>query len=502
MPDIPDSHWSERDDRNAENAPLGWPPGLPAFIEQIGQMMMGAIKRFWNRSNPVYLTTGTGDDYVVTPESRVAFINIYEVVRVRIDRANTTTTPTLKWSDANPRVIVKFLAAGVAPLAVGDLVAGKDHSFWYNGTNFVLSNPGTVTAAETTGLLKSANNLSDVVNAATSLANIGGMAKATYDPQNIAADAFARANQTGTQAQSTIVNLVSDLALKAPLASPALTGNPTAPTQSPNDNSTKLATTAYADAAVVASTVYQDGFLALSGGNLVYSKFSGNFITIAGARLQIPTSGISLAPAGETPGTLYYIYAFSSSGTPTLERSTTVPVFDTTLGYKVKTGDTSRTLVGMARPNAGPVWADTAKQRFTRSWHNDPGVSLFNNFTANRATTSTSYVELNTEIRCEFLLWSGEVAQTTAIGSAINGAASGQNRSSIAFDGTTAETGGAQSLLVDNTAIVPFSAPAIKAGLSEGYHYATLIGLVSSGTGTWYGDVDGRRTSISGRVSR
>ena len=34
---------------------------------------------------------------------------------------------------------------------------------------------------------------------------------------------------------------------KADLASPALTGNPTAPTQSANDNSTKLATTAYVD---------------------------------------------------------------------------------------------------------------------------------------------------------------------------------------------------------------------------------------------------------------
>lgn len=37
------------------------------------------------------------------------------------------------------------------------------------------------------------------------------------------------------------------LDLKAPLASPALTGNPTAPTQSASDNSTKLATTAYTD---------------------------------------------------------------------------------------------------------------------------------------------------------------------------------------------------------------------------------------------------------------
>ena len=39
---------------------------------------------------------------------------------------------------------------------------------------------------------------------------------------------------------------------KAPLASPTLTGNPVAPTQSANDNSTKLATTAYTDNAIAA----------------------------------------------------------------------------------------------------------------------------------------------------------------------------------------------------------------------------------------------------------
>jgi len=59
--------------------------------------------------------------------------------------------------------------------------------------------------------------------------------------------------------ESDVTGLVSDLAainsslaLKAPSASPALTGNPTAPTQSPGNNSTRIATTAYADAAVAA----------------------------------------------------------------------------------------------------------------------------------------------------------------------------------------------------------------------------------------------------------
>ena len=40
------------------------------------------------------------------------------------------------------------------------------------------------------------------------------------------------------------------LDLKAPLESPELTGDPTAPTQEPHDNSTKVATTEYVDSAV------------------------------------------------------------------------------------------------------------------------------------------------------------------------------------------------------------------------------------------------------------
>jgi len=42
------------------------------------------------------------------------------------------------------------------------------------------------------------------------------------------------------------------LALKADIDSPALTGIPTAPTAAPGDNSTQIATTAYADAAALA----------------------------------------------------------------------------------------------------------------------------------------------------------------------------------------------------------------------------------------------------------
>jgi len=54
-------------------------------------------------------------------------------------------------------------------------------------------------------------------------------------------------------AQSEVTNLVSDLALKAPLASPTFTGDPKAPTPSPGDNDTSIATTAFVTAAITAA---------------------------------------------------------------------------------------------------------------------------------------------------------------------------------------------------------------------------------------------------------
>lgn len=73
-------------------------------------------------------------------------------------------------------------------------------------------------------------------------------------------------------AESDVTNLSTDLAVKAPLASPALTGVPTAPTASPLTNNTQLATTAYTDTAVgVESTRAQaaeSSKLPLAGGTM------------------------------------------------------------------------------------------------------------------------------------------------------------------------------------------------------------------------------------------
>ena len=58
--------------------------------------------------------------------------------------------------------------------------------------------------------------------------------------------------------QSDVTNLTTDLAAKAPLASPTFTGTPAAPTASGGTNTTQIATTAFVSAAISAlSSVYQ-----------------------------------------------------------------------------------------------------------------------------------------------------------------------------------------------------------------------------------------------------
>ena len=59
-------------------------------------------------------------------------------------------------------------------------------------------------------------------------------------------------------AQSSVTNLVSDMALKAPLASPTLTGTPAAPTAAVADSSTTIATTAWVKAQYLTNSVVFD----------------------------------------------------------------------------------------------------------------------------------------------------------------------------------------------------------------------------------------------------
>jgi hypothetical protein len=119
-----------------------------------------------------------------------------------------------------------------------------------------------------------ANNTTQIattafVQAALSGAGMGDMSKSVYDTTNNGkvdvaetAEAVPWTGVTGkpstftpathAHATSDITGLDAALAAKAPLASPALTGTPTAPTAIAGANSTQIATTAFVAAAITA----------------------------------------------------------------------------------------------------------------------------------------------------------------------------------------------------------------------------------------------------------
>lgn len=103
---------------------------------------------------------------------------------------------------------------------------------------------------------------------ATVNSNVGsfGTASAVSSITVNAKGLVTAASNTSIQiAESQVTNLTSDLALKAPLASPALTGTPTAPTASQGNNSTQLATTAYVDTGLATKQATGNYITALTG---------------------------------------------------------------------------------------------------------------------------------------------------------------------------------------------------------------------------------------------
>lgn len=116
-------------------------------------------------------------------------------------------------------------------------------------------------AAESAAITAAATDATSKASAAQAAAIAAAATDATTKAAAAQAAAVQRANHTGTQAQATIVNLVSDLAAKASLNNAALTGVPTAPTASAGTNTTQIASTAFVRAEVAAVVGAAPGLL-------------------------------------------------------------------------------------------------------------------------------------------------------------------------------------------------------------------------------------------------
>jgi hypothetical protein len=125
-------------------------------------------------------------------------------------------------------------------------------------------------------------------------------------------------------------------ALKAPLASPALTGTPTAPTQAPGDNTTKIATDAFVQAAVTAGVA---GVASINGAT--------------GAIVGVDTSTINPQTGNYTIATTdngKIIYATGGQNTITCPSTAGFPAAFT---FTIKNGETYTGSAGRAKILSG-----------------------------------------------------------------------------------------------------------------------------------------------------
>ena len=203
------------------------------------------------------------------------------------------------------------------------------------------------------------------------------------------------------------------------------------------------------------------------------------------AAMTIPSSGPSLANTGLTAATLYYIYAFNSSGTLTLEASTTGHATDTDTGVEIKSGDATRTLVGMVFMDVGApgTYVSSTTKRWCLNWFNRTGLDMANTYSADRTTNSMTFVELNTEIRLQFLTWADEAVFVCVEGSAEVDSIGQAALNGVDFDSTTTTAQTVSSVMSAGQA-QPFAVSVMKR-LSEGNHIAHHNVAVSGGNGSW-----------------
>jgi hypothetical protein len=211
----------------------------------------------------------------------------------------------------------------------------------------------------------------------------------------------------------------------------------------------------------------------------------------------IPSGGTALANTGLTAATLYYIYAFDSGGTLTLEASTTAHAVDTDTGIRIKSGDATRTLVGMVFMDSGTpgTFVDSVTKRWCANWFNRRRRHLVNHFTANR-TYNTTIGEVNSEIRVQFLTWDDELVEGHANGSMTHSVTTGLIGTFIGLDGA--------STLLCSHSIFPLAnngsmvlALIGEVTTTEGNHFLTIVARVSSGTSTYYGSANFPETTTN-----
>ena len=262
-----------------------------------------------------------------------------------------------------------------------------------------------------------------------------------------------------------------------------------------------------------ASSVSSAGHLQCSGGNcanstgsgtIQYCPYKGNVKTTASqGNYTIPSGCLTAtltsmyvggtASSSVSASTLYYIYLWNTSGTWVLDAETTGHATDSSTGIEIKSGDNTKTLVGMIHSDASKhvmtggetnVPGDT---NTVATWDNRIPTTTYCGFTASRQIHSATLIEINSENRCLFMSW-GDAAQfSSQLVTHAGGATLVETE--ITFDGTSSSISTLEVFSDDSQGGgYGFNVLAVAPGVftpAEGYHYTETLGMSGTQTATY-----------------
>jgi len=139
---------------------------------------------------------------------------------------------------------------------------------------------------------------------------------------------------------------------------------------------------------------------------------NGNGLIINGRQYRIPAAGVNIANTAGVNSIVQYVYAYDSAGTIALEASSTTHALHTD-GVRIKSGDPSRTLVGMfIKPTSGE-FVFTGPLNYVSSWFNRAPRGVQQYFSA---TTSSLNEAVQLHSGVSFLGWAGDTFRVSCTG--------------------------------------------------------------------------------------
>ena len=198
------------------------------------------------------------DEDTLSSDSAIAVAS-QQSIKAYIDNNVSSVTPSSTTTFTNKTIDANGTGNSISNLEVADLASGvlDTDLTAVAATDTTLASAkaiktyvdsqshSNVTASSTTTFTNKTIDVDATGNSITNLANANIKAAAAIDASKIADGSVSDAEFQRLDGLTS--DIQTQLDLKAALASPALTGNPTAPTQVAGNNSTRLATTAYVD---------------------------------------------------------------------------------------------------------------------------------------------------------------------------------------------------------------------------------------------------------------